>query len=61
MNRFWVIGDSKKVLFWKKSVFIFLLRDGNPVPRTARNKAYYYSNTSQWFGQKKDEKVDFLC
>ena len=47
-------------LFFKKK------RDGNPVPRTARNKAYYYRNTSQWFGQKKktnltDEKVDFLC
>ena len=25
MNRFWVIGDSKKVLFPGKSVFIFLL------------------------------------
>ena len=25
INRFWVIGDSKKVLFLKKSVIIFLL------------------------------------
>ena len=27
MNRLWVIGDSKKVLFPGKSVFIFLLSD----------------------------------
>ena len=24
MNRFWVIGDSKKVVFWKKCVFFFI-------------------------------------
>ena len=35
MNRFWVTGNSKKVLFPGKSVFIFL-RDGNPVPRTVQ-------------------------
>ena len=36
MERLWVISDSKKVVFWKKSIF---LRDGNPVPRTVQIKA----------------------
>ena len=26
MNRFWVIGDSKKAFFWKKSVFYFFIK-----------------------------------
>ena len=38
---------------------LIMLRDGNPVPRTAQIRAYY--NASQWFGHKKYEKIDFLC
>ena len=26
MNRFWVIGDSKKALFWKKPVFFIFYK-----------------------------------
>ena len=26
MNRFWVIGDSKKVVFWKKVRFYFFIK-----------------------------------
>ena len=45
MNRFWVIGNSKKVLFPGKSVFIFLLAE-LPVPWTVQVWTKLHDNIS---------------